>query len=94
MADADLYAEEQRQKAAAEGFAPVEHAKDGLASDFWWRDVRLETARTCRDWVRLRLLTDPHMSDHDADRFIASLSPAKREQLIRRAVNGFGPKGF
>lgn len=94
MADVDLYAESIRQRAAAEGRALTDHAKDGLASDYWWKDVRLATAHTCRQWVRLQLLEDPHMTDHDCDRFIASLSPLKRDILIRRAVNGWGAKGF
>lgn len=94
MSDVNLFAAEVRARAAAEGRAPADHAVDGLASDYWWRDCTLATANSCRAWVRLQLLEDPHMTDHDADRFIASLSPEKREQLIRRAVNGHGPKGF
>lgn len=66
----------------------------GLESDGWWRGCSAATARTCRDWVRGPLLADPRMSDGDCDRFVASLSEAKREALIRRAVNGHGAKGF
>jgi hypothetical protein len=94
VSDVDLFAGEVRQRAAAEGRAPTAHAVDGLASDYWWRDCRMETQRKSREWVRLRLLQNPHMTDHDCDRFVASLSPGKREDLIRRAVNGHGPKDF
>lgn len=93
-ADADLFADEVRAQACAAGTELTDHAKDGLASDHWWRDCRLSTATTCRQWVRLQLLEDAHMTDHDCDRFIASLSPVKREDLIRRAVNGHGPGRF
>lgn len=86
MADVDLFSET--------AVAPEGHAASGLASDYWWRDCTLATANRCREWVREQLLQDPHMTGHDADRFIASLSPGKRENLIRRAVNGHGPRGF
>jgi hypothetical protein len=70
------------------------YAKDGLASDYWWKDVSFETAKKARDWVRWRLLADPTQSDAAMDRFIASLDPPKREDLIRRAVEGRSPLGF
>jgi len=70
------------------------YAVSGLASDYWWKDVSLETARKARDWVRWRLLADPTQSDAAMDRFIASLDPPKREDLIRRAVEGRSPLGF
>jgi hypothetical protein len=87
MSDADLFA----------GLAPPlpeGHATGGLASDYWWRDCTRATANRCRAWVRELLLEQPDLSDHDADRFIASLSPGKREDLIRRAVNGWGAANF
>ncbi|MBW8268297.1 hypothetical protein [Caldovatus aquaticus] len=73
---------------------PVAPPQDGLASDYWWREVPLATAKAARDWVRWRLLADPSQSDLAMDRFIASLDPPKREELLRRAVNGLGPEGF
>jgi hypothetical protein len=84
--DADLFADLAPP-------VPAGHAKDGLASDYWWTDCTLATANSCRAWVRC-LLEDQHISDHDIDRFIASLSPGKREDLIRRAVNGWGTSNF
>ena len=73
---------------------PAAPAQDGLASDYWWREVPLATAKAARDWVRWRLLADPTQTDAAMDRFIASLDPPKREDLLRRAVNGIGPEGF
>lgn len=67
---------------------------NGLEGDGWWHGCSHATRASCREWVRRRLLNDPQMSDHDADRFIASLSDGKRESLIRRAVNGHGAKDF
>ncbi len=67
---------------------------NGLQGDGWWNHVRRDTAATCRAWVRTQLLEDPQLSDHDADRFIASLSAERLEKLIRRAVNGHGAKNF
>jgi len=64
-----------------------------LASDGWWNEVSPETARKARDWAR-RLLLAPWKTDRDMDLFIASLSPNKREDLIRRAVNGHGTANF
>ncbi len=75
-------------------FKPTGHANDGLASDGWWRVEPLRLANAARQWVRWRLLALPQLSDSDADRFIASLSPAKREDLFRRAVDGRGTEGF
>lgn len=73
---------------------PAAPPQDGLASDYWWREVPLATAKAARDWVRWRLLADPSQGDAAMDRFIASLDPPKREDLLRRAVNGIGPEGF
>jgi hypothetical protein len=75
-------------------FAPDDdHPRSGLASDMWWNGCRHATRVKARAWVRV-LLEDLHMSDHDCDRFVASLSPAKAEDLIRRAVNGWGTENF
>lgn len=73
---------------------PSAPPQDGLASDYWWREVPLAAAKAARDWVRWRLLADPTQTDAAMDRFIASLDPPKREDLLRRAVNGIGPEGF
>jgi hypothetical protein len=87
-ADVDLFAAE----AAAQ--LPEGHAKEGLASDYWWKDEPLTVRAAARRWVKWRLLILPLMSDAHADRFIASLSPGKRADLIKRAVDGTGPEGF
>ena len=87
MSDADLFADLAPP-------LPAGHATGGLASDYWWRDCSRATCRLCRAWVREQLLEDAGLSDHDADRFIASLSPGKREDLIRRAVNGWPAANF
>jgi hypothetical protein len=73
--------------------AAVEFAPDGLASDGWWRSAGVATAAAARRWVRV-LLNDPHMTDAHVDRFIASLDPPKREDLLKRAVEGAGIGGF
>lgn len=81
----------QRALAAADcsGFAA-----SGLSSDYWWNGVPRAQAQAARRWVRLVLLVLPHMTSAECDRFIASLDPPKREELLRRAVNGEGPGGF
>ena len=71
--------------AAAELASPVARAEGGLASDGWWRDEPVATQRAARQWVRWQLLKRPALSDAHADRFIASLDPPKRTDLIARA---------
>jgi hypothetical protein len=66
----------------------------GLPSYGWWKGVGLATANEARRWVRWRLLKLPAMTDAEADRFIASLDPPKREDLLRRAKDGKGVAGF
>lgn len=83
---------EELRVAAQPGAA--QFAKDGLSSDYWWKDYTLEQADAARRWARLVLLAMPHQSGHDTDRFIASLDPPKVEELIRRAVNGRDAAGF
>lgn len=61
---------------------------EGLPSDGWTKHEPLALARKARQWVRWKLLHLPHMTDAECDRFIASLWPAKREELFRRAVDG------
>jgi hypothetical protein len=73
---------------ASSGFAT-----EGLASDGWWREVSLATADAGRRWAR-ELLRSSDISAAQADRFIASLDPPKREDLLRRAVAGEGVEGF
>jgi len=68
-------------------------AKAGLPGDGWWRELNVERASEARQWTR-RLLALPAMSDADADRFIASLDPPKREALLQRAYYGVSPEGF
>ena len=82
---AELVAEVSRPKAVSQG---------GLAGDGWWVDETLATQRAARAWVRLVLLGDPHMSDSNCDRFIASLDPPKREDLLRRARGARSAEGF
>lgn len=69
-------------------------ATNGLQQDGWWHRVRPAERARARGWVRWTLLRDPHMTDAAADRFIASLSVAKREDLLRRAAAGAGAWGF
>lgn len=66
----------------------------GLVGDGWWSHETLATLRAARGWVRLVLLQRPRMTDAECDRFIASLDVPKREDLLRRAVEGRGPAGF
>jgi hypothetical protein len=74
--------------------APEAVTETGLPSYGWWKGVGLATANEARRWVRWRLLKLPAMTDAEADRFIASLDPPKREDLLRRAKDGKGVAGF
>lgn len=78
----------------AEVSRPATVSQGGFASDGWWRDEPLSVQRAARAWVRLVLLGDPHMSDSNCDRFIASLDPPKREDLLRRARGARSAEGF
>jgi hypothetical protein len=69
------------------------YAASGLASDGWWVGVGAGVAEAARGWVR-RLVNDPHMPASRCDVFIASLDPPKREELLRRAVDGVTAAGF
>lgn len=68
-------------------------ATSGLPSDYWWNEIGMTQAEMARRWVRL-LLRRPDLSGAHADRFIASLDPPKRDDLIRRARDGIGVEGF
>ncbi len=85
MSDADIY--------AGLNPPPEGHAAGGLASDYWWNQCSAATRAKAREWVKLLLLA-PDLTELEADRFVASLSPGKCEDLIRRAVNGHGTAGF
>ncbi len=71
----------------------TEFARDGLASDGWWREVGQGRANEMRTWVK-RLLLFPQMTNAHADRFIASLDPIKRQELERRVASGASTEGF
>jgi hypothetical protein len=73
--------------------APYTYPMDGLASDGWWRSTSIATAKAARAWVKV-LLSDSQMTDAAIDRFIASLDPPKREDLLRRAAEHAGVAGF
>jgi hypothetical protein len=73
--------------------APSTYGMAGLASDGWWRSASVATAKAARAWVRV-LLNDAHMAEAAVDRFIASLDPPKREDLLRRATEQAGIGGF
>lgn len=74
---------------SASGFAA-----SGLPSDYWWNELTMERADEARRWVKDVLLGLPQMSDAHADRFIASLDPPKREELVRRAMAATTAVGF
>ena len=69
-------------------------AAEGLESYGWWRDYRAGLRDTMRGWVRGVLVPARQMTDAQADRFIASLGPAKVDDLARRALLGLPAHDF
>lgn len=69
-------------------------AAEGLEGYGWWERYQPAIRDAMRDWVREMLLKRPHMTNGACDRFIASLSDVKVDDLARRAYEGRDARDF